>query len=416
MNGSQRTRESRFEPVAITGLGAIVPGASTAQEYWKLLCSGRSTAQSLDRLAKARLPVRMGCTVAQTADELVGRRAARRQDRVSQLAIVAAREALEDAELDHAVSPDRSGIFAGTAFGGADAIQSAAEHHCAGKRPPPLSIPQIMPNGTAAELAIALGWTGPSVNCGSACASSLLALGDGARAVAAGEVDVAIAGGAEAPIAPFWVDGFARLGAMSTRNDDPASASRPFDRDRDGFVIGEGAAFCVLERLSDALARGARPLALITGYGRSADAYHIVAPPPDGAGAVASMRRALASAGIEPSEVVHLQAHGTSTAQNDSAEATAIGTVFGPTTPPVGATKGAVGHLIGASGAVATAAGILAMQHGLAPPVANFHAGDPGSVLDVVHGEPRPIPAGPVLINSFGFGGHNCSLVIAPAP
>lgn len=407
----RRATDSR---VAVTGLGVVVPGASSHQEFWQLLCSGKSTARPLEQLAASDLPVHFGCAVAHTPADLVGSAAARRQDRVCQLAVAAGTAAFEDAAVRGRVSADRAGIVVGVGLAGVTSLEREYPRHLRAKRLHPLTIPLIMANASAAGLAMEFGWTGPAITVSNACASGLYALGEAARMVASGELDLVIAGGAEAPLSPFFVSGFARLGALSGRNDAPEAASRPFDRDRDGFVMGEGAAFCVLERLDRALARGARPYAVIAGFGRNGDAHHLVAPLEDGSGAAACMRMALRDAGTDPSEVVHIQAHGTSTPVNDCVEARAIGTVFGDTAPPVGTVKGAIGHLIGAAGAASCVAGCLTLRHGEVPPTANYAAGDPGSRLDVVHGGPRAIDAGAVLVNAFAFGGHNGSLILLP--
>ena len=221
-------------------------------------------------------------------------------------------------------------------------------------------------------------------------------------------------GGSEAAVTPIAIAAFARMGALSMRHDDPERASRPFDVDRDGFVLGEGAGFLVLERLDRAQARGARIYGQVAGYGRNADAYHITAPSPGGVGAAECMRLALADAGIDPSEVSHVNAHGTSTPLNDAAEAEAIVKVFGGSGPPVTSVKGAMGHLIGAAGAVEAVASFLAMRDGKVPPTANHQRGEDELGIDVVAGSPRDVTAGPVVSNSFGFGGHNASLVLIP--
>jgi 3-oxoacyl-[acyl-carrier-protein] synthase II len=402
------------DAVAITGLGVMAPGAATTQEFWQLLCSGRSSARPLDHLIEAGLPVTFGCAVAQSGTDLVRPAAARRQDRMTQLAMAAGTAAYEDAKLAGPAEADRAGILVGNGMGGLARLHEEYPRLLQGKYVHPLTIPLIMPNAVAANLAMELGWTGPALTVSSACVSGLYALGEAAQMISSGELDVVLAGGTEAPLSPFTMAGFARLQALSVRNDAPDAASRPFDRDRDGFVMGEGAAFCLLERLDRALDRGASPYAVIAGFGRNSDAFHLVAPREDGAGAATCMRMALRSAQASPDEIVHIQAHGTSTPANDSAEARAINLVFGDRPPPVTSVKGAVGHLIGAAGAVSCVACCLALRHGQVPPTANYSAGDPDSRLDVVHGEPRPVRPGPVLINAFAFGGHNGSLVIKP--
>jgi 3-oxoacyl-[acyl-carrier-protein] synthase II len=226
--------------------------------------------------------------------------------------------------------------------------------------------------------------------------------------------DVVIAGGAESTLSPVTLAAFANLNAVSARNDEPERASRPFDVDRDGFVMGEGAGFVVLERLEDADARGAQTYGLVAGYGSTADAYHLAMPLPDGSAAIAAMQEALADAGLGPDDIAHVNAHGTSTQQNDRAEANALRKVFGPTGPPVTSTKSVIGHLIGAAGAVEAVAAVLSNRHATVPPTANHERLEPGMEIDVVHGAPRAVTPGPALSNSFGFGGHNACLVVTP--
>jgi len=261
------------------------------------------------------------------------------------------------------------------------------------------------------------GWKGPNFCVTTACAAGTHAIGEATRLIHEGAADVVMAGGAEAAITPIAIASFARMGALSTRSDDPARASRPFDPDRDGFVMGEGAAFLVLERWDRAEARGARIYGEILGYGRNSDAHHITAPSPDGSGAVACMELALEDAGLAPAAIGHVNAHGTSTPLNDAAEAEAILKAFAGSPPPVTSTKGVTGHCIGAAGAVEAVAAILASSAGLVPPTANHDRTDPAVTVDIVAGAPRAVNvSGPVLSNSFGFGGHNATLVLSGLP
>jgi 3-oxoacyl-[acyl-carrier-protein] synthase II len=272
--------------------------------------------------------VHFGCAVARTATELAGPQGARRQDRITQLAMAAGIAALEDAKLSGPAAPSRGGIVVGNGMGGMEWLHREYQRHLQGRYVHPLTIPLIMPNAPAGNLAMTLGWTGPALTIASACASGVYALAEAARMVSAGELDVVLAGATEAPLTSYVIAGFGRLQGLSIRNDAPQEASRPFDRDRDGFVMGEGAAFCVLERLESAQARGVEPYAVIAGTGRNTDAHHLVAPREDGAIAAACMQLALRDAGVAAEEVVHVQAHGTSTPVNDSTEARAIATVF----------------------------------------------------------------------------------------
>ena len=280
----------------------------------------------------------------------------------------------------------------------------------------PFLVPMMMVNATAGAVAMQFGWTGPNLCLATACAASAHAIGEAARLVRDGSADVVLAGGTEASLTPTAISAFARMTALSTRSDDPARASRPFDADRDGFVMGEGAAALVVERWDRAVARGARIHAEIIGYGRTADAYHITAPSPGGEGAAACMRAALDDAFLDPDAIGHVNAHGTSTPLNDAAEAEAIRKVFGDAAPPVTSTKGVTGHLIGAAGAAEAVASILALRHGAVPPTANHETLGEGLGIDVVSASPRPIEPKPVVSNSFGFGGHNATLIIAAGP
>jgi 3-oxoacyl-[acyl-carrier-protein] synthase II len=273
----------------------------------------------------------------------------------------------------------------------------------------------MMTNATAGTVAMQFGWTGPNLCISTACAASAHALGEAARLIRDGTADVALAGGTEACLTGTAISAFARMTALSSRNDDPEHASRPFDADRDGFVMGEGASALVLEPMERALARGATIYGEVAGYGRNADAYHITAPSPGGEGAAACMQMALDDAGLTATQIGHVNAHGTSTPLNDAAEAEAIRKVFGDTPPPVTSTKGVTGHLVGAAGATEAVASVLAIRNGLVPPTANLERLGDDIHLDVVAGEPRALAPQHALSNSFGFGGHNVSLILAPA-
>jgi 3-oxoacyl-[acyl-carrier-protein] synthase II len=270
----------------------------------------------------------------------------------------------------------------------------------------------MMPNAAAALVAIRHGFTGPNLAIATACATGAHAIGEGARLLRDGMADVVVCGGTEASVSPVAMAAFARMGALS-RNPDPAAASRPFDDDRDGFVMGEGAAFVVLEPYDRAASRGARIHGEVLGYGLTCDAHHITAPIDDGSGAVAAIEMALADAGIAAGAIGHVNAHGTSTPQNDAAEAAAIAKVFGAGAVPVTSTKGVTGHLIGAAGAVEAVVALLAAARGVVPPTANHRHTD--LPVDVVAGQPRTIEVAPAVSTSFAFGGHNAALVLGPA-
>jgi 3-oxoacyl-[acyl-carrier-protein] synthase II len=279
----------------------------------------------------------------------------------------------------------------------------------------PFLVPMLMANATPALLAMRLGWCGPNFSVSSACASGAHAIGEGARLIREGTADVVLCGGTEALITPTAISAFARMGALSARNDNPSSASRPFDRDRDGFVMGEGAGFVVLESFQSALDRNAHIHGEVVGYGRNVDAHHITAPSPGGTGAAACMQLALDDAGLCSSAVGHINAHGTSTPLNDLNEAQAIAKVFGDHAPPITSTKGTMGHLIGAAGSVEVVATLMALGAGLVPPIANYDRADESIELDFVSTAPRSVRINaPALSNSFGFGGHNVSLILAP--
>jgi 3-oxoacyl-[acyl-carrier-protein] synthase II len=404
--------------VAVTGLGVKSPAGCDLDTFWSTLVAGRSCAGPIRRIDVSQLPVQFACEIADWDPEpYLGYKEARRTDRVAQIGFGAAADAFSSAG-DLTADPARCGVVCGTGVGGL-ITQEQQEQELFSRgasKVSPFLVPMMMANATAALVAMKLGWTGPNFCIATACTAGTHALGEAARLVRDGSADVVLAGGTEACLTPIALASFARMGALSTRSAEPELASRPFDVERDGFVIGEGAAFLVLERWDRAERRGARIWGEIAGYGRNADAYHVTAPSPGGVGAAACMELALADAGMDPAQIGHVNAHGTSTELNDAAEGEAIVKVFGEDGPPVTSVKGAIGHLIGAAGAVEAVASLLSMHHELIPPTANHHATDPGMALDVVAGAPRPLAPAPVVSNSFGFGGHNASLVLTPPP
>ena len=346
----------------------------------------------------------------------LGPKESRRVDRAGQLGFAAAADALADAG-DPAVDPARCAVVTGTGIGGLITLEEQVRILLdkGPDRVSPFFVPMLMPNATAGVIAIKFGWTGPSLCITTACAAGANAIGEAARMIRDGTTDVAIAGGTEASITAPAIAAFARMGALSKRNDAPELASRPFDASRDGFVMGEGAGFMVLERADKAEARGARIYGEIAGYASNSDAFHITAPSQGGTGAVRCMQLALADAGLEPRDIRHVNAHGTSTELNDEAESGAIEKVFAGSSPPVAATKGVTGHLIGAAGAIEAIFALQAARLGVIPPVANFERlGDDVAPIDLVHGAPREVEVGAALSNSFGFGGHNATLVLVP--
>jgi 3-oxoacyl-[acyl-carrier-protein] synthase II len=402
--------------VAVTGLGVKTPAGSDLESFWSTITAGRSMAAPITRFDASALPVRFACEVRDfDPAAYLGPKEARRVDRVTQLGFAAAVDALADAgELD--TDPARTAVIIGTGIGGLSSLEEQiwVYHEKGPARVSPFLVPMMMANATAGTIAMRFGWRGPNLCINTACAASANAIGEAAGLIRAGAADVVMTGGTEACMTPTALSAFARMTALSTRNDDPERASRPFDAARDGFVMGEGAAAVVLERWDRAVARGARIYGEVLGYGRNADAYHITAPSPGGEGAAACMQLALEDASLPASAIGHVNAHGTSTPLNDAAEAEAIRKVFGDTPPPVTSTKGVTGHLVGAAGATEAVACLLAINRGLIPPTANLEQLGDDIALDVVAGEARPTEAMPVLSNSFGFGGHNATLVFAP--
>ncbi|MFL6143067.1 MAG: beta-ketoacyl-[acyl-carrier-protein] synthase family protein [Labedaea sp.] len=402
--------------VAVTGLGLVTPAGIGVLESWKSVLAGRSMATADPALAG--MPVDFTCRVPGfDADELLGRRTAWRLDRYVHLALVAAREAILDSGLDPAEwDSTRVGVVMGNALGG---VRTFEEQHNTMLREgtkgvSPMLIPMIGINMVAGYIAIDCQAQGPNLVTTTACASATTAIGTARELIRTGRCDIVIAGGAEAGLTRPVVAGFSRMGALSGRVHDPAAASRPFDRDRDGFVAAEGAGVLVLERMEHAVARKARVRARLAGYGASADAHHATAPDPTGDGVAQAIRMALHDADFEPREVDHVNAHGTSTPLNDVTEAKALRRVFGDGAS-VTSTKGVTGHSLGASGAIEAACTVLAIEHGTVPPTANLERQDPAIDLDVVAGAPRAQRISVAVSNSFGFGGQNAVLVLGAA-
>ncbi|MFJ2895505.1 beta-ketoacyl-[acyl-carrier-protein] synthase family protein [Streptomyces sp. NPDC087218] len=397
--------------VAVTGLGLVTPAGAEERTFWEGLCAGVSVARGCEELAG--LPVDFGCPVdGIDLDRAVGGRAVWRMARFVKMALVAARRAVADAGLSpERWDGDRVGVVLGVGVGAVSVLVDNVRRLDDGgpDAVSPLLVPMMMPNAAAGEVAIALRAHGPSLAPATACASGATALAVARDLLTSGRCDVVVAGGAESVLTPLVVSAFAGMGALSPRGDDPAGASRPFAADRDGFVIGEGAAVLVLERTDDALARGARPRALLAGAGSATDAHHPTAPAPDGGGARKAVESALAEAGWAAHEVDHINAHGTSTVLNDAMEAALISSLF-PHRPSVTAPKGVLGHTLAAAGAIEAAATVLTLEHGLVPPIANLDSLPDGFGLDCVVKEPRPQRVERALSHSFGFGGHNVVL------
>ncbi|MFJ3645795.1 beta-ketoacyl-[acyl-carrier-protein] synthase family protein [Streptomyces murinus] len=412
-----RDAHGRFR-VAVTGVGVKSPAGNTPEEAFQTFLAAKSTAATVDRLVAEAVPVRFACLVPPFEPEAyLTRREARQIDRVTLLALCAAADAVTDARLPGDLPPDRTGVQLGTGIGGLPSMEATALDHGGFPMGMPVhTVPRTMTNSPACRIAMRFGFRGSCTTYATACASGTTALGEAARKIRHGELDVALAGGADAPVTTVIMSGFARMRAVSLRNEEPRLASRPFAADRDGFVVGEGAALLVLERWDLAVARGARIHGEITGYADNCDAFHIVAPHKDGSVAAACMRSALADARLAPSDVGHVNAHGTSTLLNDRAEAAAIDRCFAGQSPPVTALKGVTGHLIGGSGALEAALALRCASGGLVPAIANTRTSSEADLVDLVTGAPRTVRSAPVLSNSFGFGGQNACLVLSPAP
>jgi 3-oxoacyl-[acyl-carrier-protein] synthase II len=404
-------RVTRRAPVAVTGLGLVTPAGVGRDAAWAGLCAGDSTATADPGLDG--LPVAFSCQVPEldTAG-LLGHRLSRRLDRFTTFALLAAREAVADARL----APDgwdgaRVGVVMGVGTGSMQGWQAEFDRLAdnSPERVSPLALPRSVPNMAAAEIALDLGATGPNMVVSTACASGTSALGLARDWLLSGACDLVLAGGSESARLRMTAACFAQMRALSRRADSPHAASRPFDRDRDGFVLGEGAAVLVLERIADARARGTRPVALLAGFGASCDAHHFTAPHPDGDGAARAIRGALADAGLEPEDIDHVNAHGTATPQGDAAEHNALHQVF-RRPPPVTAVKGTIGHAIGGAGAIEAACTVLTLRHQLIPPTANLDTLDPAMDLDVVSKVPRRQRIRAAVSSSFGFGGQNAVL------
>jgi 3-oxoacyl-[acyl-carrier-protein] synthase II len=408
--------------VVITGLGAVTPLGTGYQAFWEALLAGRSGAGPITRFDATKLPTRIAAEVKDfDPDALIGRRDARRMDRYTQFALVAAREAMADANFpDDPEVRARTGSIIATGIGGIitveDTVRTVAPEQ-KWDRISPFFVPMLMANAASAQVSMSFGLRGPVFAIASACASGNDAFAVAYDKIVLGEAVAVVTGGSEATVIPTAMGGFCTMKAMSTRNDEPERASRPFDADREGFVLGEGAGVLILEEREFALARGARIYAEVLGYGQSADAYHIAQPDPESKGVILAMQRALARSGIAPETVGYVNAHGTSTPLGDAAESQAIEHVFGDharTSLAVSSTKSMHGHLLGAAGAIEGIATVLALRNGVIPPTINYETPDPECRLDYVPNIARKAPALRVAMsNGFGFGGHNTSVVFA---
>lgn len=405
--------------VVITGLGAITPLGNSPGEFWQSLLAGRSGIGPITHFDASRHECRIAGEV-KGFDPLdyLDRKDVKRTDRFVHLALAATQQALEDAQFRITdLNAEQVGVILGTGIGGIRVLEEQQTIYLqkGPDRCSPFMVPMMIANMAAGHVAIRFGAKGPNSCTVTACASGSNAIGDAFRLIQRGEVQVAITGGTEAAVTPLSVAGFSAMKALSTRNDAPEQACRPFDRDRDGFVMGEGAGILLLEELEHARSRGAKIYAEIVGYGLTCDAHHITNPAPAGEGAARAMRLALKDAGIQPEEVQHINAHATGTPVGDVAEVQAIRAVFGEHAPrlAISATKSMTGHLLGGAGGIATVATALAIHHGWVPPTLNLDNLDPECEgLDFVPHRARQMAVDVALVNAFGFGGHNVTLAL----
>ncbi|WP_178991635.1 beta-ketoacyl-ACP synthase II [Winogradskyella schleiferi] len=406
--------------VVVTGLGALTPIGNTKDEYWDALVSGKSGAATVTHFDPEKFKTQFACEVKNfEVTDFIDRKLAKRMDKFSQYAMVASDEAIVDSKLDlDALNKLRVGVIWGAGIGGLETFQEEVLNYAAGDGTPrfnPFFIPKMIADIAPGNISIKYGFMGPNYTTVSACASSANSMIDALNTIRLGHCDVIITGGSEAAVTIAGMGGFNAMHAMSTRNDDPKTASRPFDANRDGFVLGEGAGAIVLEEYEHAKARGAKIYAEVVGGGLSSDAYHMTAPHPDGIGVVAVMKNCLENAGLNPEDVDHINTHGTSTPLGDVAELKAISEVFGKHAKNINinSTKSMTGHLLGAAGAIEAIASILAMEHGIVPPTINHETADenidPELNLTLNKAQKRDIKV--AMSNTFGFGGHNACVL-----
>jgi 3-oxoacyl-[acyl-carrier-protein] synthase II len=413
---SEATQNGRRR-VVVTGVGMVTPLGNDPETTWANLVAGQSGAGPITHFDTSEYSVRFACEAKEfDPTTWIERKQARRMDRFSQLALSAARMAEADSGITVAAEPDRIGAAIATGIGGLNAFEDCLQVllERGPDRTSPFSIIQIIPNMAAAWISMELGTQGPLATETTACAASNMAIGDGLDAIRLGRADVMLCGGTEAPITRVGIAGFSAMRALSQRNDDPKGGSRPFDADRDGFVMGEAGAVLVLEELEHARMRGAKIYAELLGYGVSSDAKHVTEPDPTGANPARAMQMAFKDAGISADEVGYVNAHGTSTPLGDPAETRVLKLALGEENAyqtPVSSTKGATGHTLGAAGAVEAIFTIFALQRGVLPPTINYETPDPSCDLDYIPNEARPTQVEVGVSNSFGFGGHNACVV-----
>ena len=402
--------------LVITGMGAVTPVGIGVDNYWQALISGRCGIGRITRFDASALPVQIAAELKDfEPTDFMPKTLARTMDPFMQFAFAAAEEALADSGLAIQAESDRVGIVMGTAMDGVTTVANTQAAFDAGHRVGPRFVPMTIGNIAAAQIAIAHGIHGPSLTLNTACSAGGDAMMTAAMLLRAGEAEAILAVGGESILCPIVVSGLAQAKALSRRNDDPEHACRPFDLDRDGFVIGEGGGALVIETEEHALARGAKIHAVLAGWANTSDAHHVTAPCPDGAGAAACMKRALARADMQPSDIGYINAHGTSTMLGDKAETLAIKAVFGgrESAPPISATKSATGHLMGAGGLTESIACIKAIQDGILPPTLHLTTPDPDCDLDYVPNTARRVQIDAAMSNSLGFGGQNSSIILS---
>ncbi len=411
-NGAGRRR------VVVAGIGAVTPLGNDAETSWENLLRGESAAATIEQFDASGFPVSFACELKDFDPTVwMERKQARRMDRFAQMIVAAARQAEQDSGLDIAAEADRIGASIATGIGGLKAFQDCYDTliERGADRVNPFSIPAIIPNMGAGWVSMELGTRGPLSSQCTACAASNMAIGEGADAIRLGRADAMVCGGTEAGITRVGIAGFGAMRALSRRNDDPKRASRPFDAERDGFVMGEAGGVVVLEELEHARSRGAKIYAELMGYGVSSDANHITEPDPTGVNPARAMQMALTDAGIEPTEIDYINAHGTSTPLGDASETRVIKLAVGEEVArkiPISSTKGATGHCLGAAGAIEAMFAILAVSRGVLPPTINYESPDPECDLDYIPNEARRADVRVALNNSFGFGGHNACVVV----
>jgi 3-oxoacyl-[acyl-carrier-protein] synthase II len=403
--------------VVVTGVGLVTPLALNREDTWNAVLAGKSGVAEITHFDASEFPTRFAAEVKGfNPVDYVGVKVARKMDRFMSFAVVASSEALEHAGLKTPLeNGDRAGVIIGSGIGGFETIEREVKKYLENgpRKISPFFIPAAIINEASGQVSIRAGAGGPNSATVTACAAGSHAIGDAYRIIQRGEADLMITGGAEAPITPLGIGGFSALRAISSRNDDPEKASRPFDLERDGLVVGEGAGILILEELESALKRGAPIIAEISGHGMSGDAFHITLPPEDGRGIIRTMELTLAEAEISPDQVDYINAHGTSTIPNDWIETAAIKKVFGEHSRKVlvSSTKSMTGHLLGAAGGLEAAISVLAIRDQVAPPTTNYENPDPACDLDYVPNEARKADIRYVLSNSFGFGGTNAALL-----